>query len=119
MPIALMEEDPAYFKTWILRDNAMDSKAPNQWFDHLPVLAEYLGQSPHSSSIESLLEGFKQDQHLSKMRGCLRHPGLRGKLAILSSIPWFQEEQRVIAFSKMGKDGMHPVRFMLGLGSNC
>ncbi len=29
MPIALMEEDPAYFKTWILHDNATDFKAPN------------------------------------------------------------------------------------------
>ncbi len=83
------------------------------------MLAEYLWQSPHPPSIESLLEGFKQDQHLSKMCGCLRHAGLWGQLAILSSIPWFQEEQHIIAFSKMGKDGMHPVRSMLALGSNC
>ncbi|SRR5260370_18597409 len=112
MHIALMEEDAPYFKTWVLRDNSTDSKAPNKWFDHLPVLTEYFAQQPHASSIDALLEGFKQDQQLAKMHGCLRHSGLRQNLAILSRIPWFQQEERVAAFTKMGMNGMHPVSFI-------
>ena len=30
MHIALMEDDAPYFKTWVLRDNSADYKAPNK-----------------------------------------------------------------------------------------